>query len=244
MRILWIAPLCLTLAACGGSGTPVVENPTVPNAPAAPTAPTNPDPATPTDPAAPTAPATPPAAPTTSPTSPPTGDAESGAQMRAGANSLLSTYADPVTFTPINSVPDTVTATYDGYAYGTLGNNADNITNTLTGALSMTLTLNGNNATVTGTLSDFVDDADNAVSGSLALSGGRFDRNGDPTVDATFGALFSGTLMAGENALTVGGNLEGDLLGADRNAVGGKLLGSVTYEGDTQDIDGGFIADR
>ena len=217
MRILWTAPLCLTLAACGGSGgeTPVVITP-----PAAPTTPTT-------------------------PTSPPTGGAQTGTQMRSAANGLLTTYANPVSFTAISSIPSSLTATYNGYAYGNLANTSDGITNTLMGQLAMTVSLTSNAATVTGTISNVTDDADNALAGQLSLLSGSLDRAGDPNADATFGAGFLGTLTDTANRdLTVGGQLQGDFLGSNQAAIGGNLLGTVTVSGAIQQINGGFIAER
>ena len=211
MRILWIAPLCLTLAACGGGDAPIIATPTAPTTP-------------------------------TTPTSPPVD--ESGADMRSSANTLLATYADPVVFTALSDIPSSHTATYNGYAYGDLSNGSDAITDTLIGQLSLNISLTSSNATVTGTIDNFADDNDDAVTGTLTVSNGSFDRSGDPNADATFKANFTGTLTDNASrSLSVGGLLEGDFLGSDPDAIGGNLLGSVTVSGVTQDIDGGFIAE-
>lgn len=209
MRILWIAPLCLTLAACGGSGAPVTTIPSPPDGP--------------TDPSTPT-----------------TGQPQTAAQMRSAANTLLSDYIDPVAFTTLSTVPSNLTATYDGYAYGTLSGNPSTITDTLMGAVSMDVALTASTATITGTMDDFYDDDDNAVSGQLTISGGTFDRAGDPNADSTLNINFAGTLTDAGQTLTVGGQLQGDFLGAGYEGVGGALLGQVNgYE-----INGGFIAER
>ena len=209
MRILWIAPLCLTLAACGGSSTPVTTIPSPPDGP-------------------------------TDPTTPTTGQPQTAAQMRSAANTLLSDYIDPVDFTTLSTVPSTLTATYDGYAYGTLSGNPNTVTDTLMGSVSMNIALTASAANITGTMTDFYDDDDNAVSGNLTISGGTFNRSGDPNSDATLNINFAGTLTDAGQALTVGGQLQGDFLGGSYEGVGGALLGQVNgYE-----INGGFIAER
>lgn len=164
--------------------------------------------------------------------------------MRSAATGLLDTYADPVSFTPISSIPNATTATYDGYAYGTLANTSDGVTDTLLGQLSLTIALTASNANVSGQIDNFVDDADNAVTGELDITSGTFDRNGDPDADATLTVGFSGNLVDGGQTLNVGGQLQGDFLGTDRQGIGGILVGSVTASGSTQAIDGGFIAAR
>jgi len=214
MRLLWIAPFCLTLAACGGSSSPVVEDPIVPDLPAAPT---DPD-----------------------PVDPPTGDAQTGAEMRSSATSLLLEFADPVVFTELSNVPSSMTATYDGYAYGTLAGNPSTITDTLTGSLSMSIGLASNTANISGTISNFVDDADNAVTGDLTITDGTFNRAGDPSDDPTLSINFAGTLTDAGQDLVVGGQLQGDFLDTNYNGVGGALLGQVNGH----PINGGFIAER
>jgi len=137
-----------------------------------------------------------------------------------------------------------MTATYDGYAYGTLANTDDGVTDSLLGNLSLTVSLTATSAAISGSIDNIVNADDETLGGSLTLSGGSFDRDGDPQTDSTLRATFSGLLTDGAQSLDVGGQLQGDFLANNHAAVGGQLLGSVIVSGFDQDINGGFIAER
>ena len=143
------------------------------------------------------------------------------------------------------SSPTSGSATYNGYAYGDLANTSDAITDSLIGDIEMTVTFTASSATVAGQIGGFEDEDGDDVAGSLTLSGGSLDRSGNPSSDSTFGVSISGTLTddAARN-LVIGGRLEGDFLGSGHAAVGGELLGTVTVDSTSQNIDGGFIAER
>lgn len=158
---------------------------------------------------------------------------------------LLATYTEPTIYTGLPSVPTSGTATYDGYFSGALSNTTDNVTDSLIGALSLGVQFRATTVTVSGTVSDFVDSNDNALTGELTLSTGSLDRSGDPGSDATLLMRANGTLRDAQGQdLIIGTQLEGDFLGADHTAVGGEVLGGVTVNGVDQDFDGDFIAAR
>lgn len=215
------AALLCTLAACGGGGGGGDGTPMV-------TAPSDPTPTTPTTP-------------TSGDVAPTSGD---GAMWTA-RTALLTTHTEPTAYTSLSSLPTSGTATYDGYFSGQLANTNDNVTDTLIGAMSLDVGFRTNTVQVSGSVSDFVDSDDNALTGELTLSAGRLDRAGDPGSDATLTMQARGTLTdaQGQN-LVIGTQLEGDFLGTGHAAVGGEVLGSVQVNGADQDFDGGFIAQR
>lgn len=158
---------------------------------------------------------------------------------------LLTTHTEPTNYTALSSLPTSGTATYDGYFSGTLSNTTDNVTDSLIGALSLGVQFRATTVTVSGTVSDFVDSDDNALTGELTLSAGSLDRGGDPGSDATLVMQANGTLRDAQGQdLIIGTQLEGDFLGTGHAAVGGEVLGGVTVNGVDQDFDGDFIAAR
>ena len=84
------------------------------------------------------------------------------------------------------------------------------------------------------------------MSGILEFSNGALDRVKDPNKDATLTLTASGTLTdIDANTFFFGTRLEGDMLGANYNAVGGDVLGKVTQNNGTpEDFTGIFIAER
>jgi len=183
---------------------------------------------------------------TTSPSTPtiPTPPPTSGSASLDAARSLLDTYADPLTYTAMGSIPTTGSASFNGYAYGNLANSTDTITDNIVGDLSINVSYGGSTS-FTGSISDIVDEDGDALTGSLTLSSGSLNRSGSPTQDPTVAISISGSLTDGSaQTLNITGLLEGDFLGTSANALGGELLGTVTVNGTPQDIDGGFIAAR
>ena len=213
----------LGLAACGGGGatTPATEEPDIPT-------PTNPTPGTPTPP-------------TPAPTP---GVAQTGAQMRNGATGLVGDFT-PITYTALGSVPTSGSATYNGYLYGNLANRSDAVTDSVIGQMAMQVGFTSTSVSISGNVTDFVDASDAAMAGSLTLSNGSLNRNGNPAGDATLTVSANGTLTDSANrALAVGVQLEGDFLGGSYGGVGGEALGKVSVNGADQDFDGGFVGAR
>ena len=177
--------------------------------------------------------------PETTPETPLTGE-----QMRSNALVLVGDF-DPIEYTALTSVPTTGEAVYNGYFYGGLANDTDGITDSVIGTMAMTVTFNATSVGVTGSVDDFADADDNAMSGSVTLSGGSLNRDGNPSNDATLLVQANGTLTdSADRALVLGAQLEGDFLGGAYTGVGGAALGSVTVDGVDQDFDGGFIGEK
>lgn len=159
------------------------------------------------------------------------------------AEGLLDVYADPIVFTDLGSVPNSGSATYEGFAYGDLENVDDEITDSLIGALD--LRVNFATSSLSGEIADLEDEKRHPLKGSINLTNGTVDRTGDPGSDSTIGITFNGTLQdSNANTLVLSGRLEGDFLGQSHRGIGGELLGSVYVDGERQNIDGGFIAER
>lgn len=189
---------------------------------------------------------TPPVNPGPDPTLPtaPTPD-QSGDDMRAARAALVATYADPPDYTDLSAIPTRGDANYQGYFSGNLANTSDSVTDTLIGQIDMDVTFTSTSVDISGDVDRFVDDDNDDLTGSLTLTGGRLDRDGNPSNDATLVLTASGTLTDDRGRdLNIGTQLEGDFLGTGHRAVGGEVLGSVTVNGNDQDFDGSFIAER
>lgn len=187
---------------------------------------------------------TPPTTPApTPPTAPTPGDDLN--TMEAGRDALLATYANPLDYTDLSAIPTRGDANYQGYFSGNLANTGDSITDTLIGQIDMDVDFTSNSVRVSGSVGSFVDEDDDALSGSLTLGNGSLDRDGNPSNDATLVLTATGTLTDDRGRdLDIGTQLEGDFLGSGHAAVGGEVLGSVTVNGTDQDFDGSFIAER
>ena len=167
--------------------------------------------------------------------------------QRASVTNLLTTWAPtPPTYTALGMIPTSGGVDYEGYVYGELSNNSDDITDSVIGSLTLEATFSAGGARFTGNARDFVDSDDADLDGRLTISGGALDREGSPASDATVrGVNVAGTLTdAANRALVFGFVLEGDFLGGAYNAIGGEALGRVTVDGVNQNFDGGFIAER
>jgi len=167
--------------------------------------------------------------------------------QRASATALLTEWAptNPPVYTGLSAIPQTGGADYTGFIYGELANDSDSITDSVIGSLTLEVGFTAAGATFAGTASDFVDEDDADLTGSLTVSGGTLNRDGNPASDATVGANLAGTLTdAADRELAFGVQLEGDFLGSAYNAIGGAALGRVTVGSVNQDFDGGFIAER
>lgn len=167
------------------------------------------------------------------------------AAMQSAQAAMISDYSSPIVYTPLASVPTSGNAVYKGYLGGTLANSSDGLTDTIIGEMSLTVEFTNSSVNVSGSARNFRDDDGALMTGSLTFSTGDLDRGGDPSSDATLTLTANGTLIdADTNSLLFGTQLEGDMLGTNYSAVGGAVLGLVTHNGISQDIDGEFIAER
>ena len=163
--------------------------------------------------------------------------------MRAEANQLVEDFT-PVEYTDLATIPVTGGANYEGFISAELSNTTDDVTDTLIGQLHLNVSFDPGEM-VTGQADNFLDDAGEALTGTLALSQGSLDRGGDPDMDATFTFRGEGDLQdSNGRTLTLTTVFEGDFLEEDYFAVGGDVLGQVTVEGDDQTLGGLFIGRR
>ncbi len=181
-------------------------------------------------------------APAPAPVAVPTTPDEAAIAARAARTALFASYT-PVVFTNIDVVPLTGNANYQGYMTANLGNINDTVTNTLSGQMTLNIEFEQFGFSLSGIAHQFFDGNDIGLNGTLVLSDGRFDRAGNPNENATINITTSGTLTDVQGReLMIGAQLEGDFLGSSYEGIGGDLLGRVTIDGATQNLDGIFIA--
>lgn len=166
--------------------------------------------------------------------------------LRGAATDLLGdwTQGGVADYTSLAVVPASGSAAYAGYLYGDLSISGGDTTDSLVGRLTLAVDFAPQTATFSGTATDFVDARDASLTGTLDVSGGSFNRDGNPASDATLrGIAVAGTLREGDGTTwDVGMRLEGDFLGDSAEAIGGEAIGRITVGGAAQDFDGGFIA--
>lgn len=184
--------------------------------------------------------------PTPTPPTNPTGPSTTGPQMRADAVAMIASHTNPVSYTPLSQLPlGGSPYTYNGFFFGDLANTSDGIADNLIGRMQLQITFNATSASVSGTVDQFVDDNNDALTGQLTFSAGSLDRTGSTGANATFEATANGQLTELDgDVLTINTALEGDFIGATFPAVGGDVFGGVTTLGGTQNFDGGFVAER
>ncbi len=165
--------------------------------------------------------------------------------MRSAMSDLLDFYANPISYTTLSQIPTTGSARYTGYLSGELSNSSDTIPDSLIANLTIDVEFGATTFVASGQATNFFDDANEPVTGSLVLAVGQLDRSGNPNDDATFTMTADGQLTtAGGDQFDISSRLEGDFLGAQHNALGGAALGRATAGGQLQDFDGSFIAAR
>lgn len=166
--------------------------------------------------------------------------------LRGAALDLLDVWVPSgvATYTSVATVPTTGSATYGGFLYGDLSDGDAEVLESVVGRLTLEVTFTAGDPDFDGVARDFVDSRDAPLSGTLAVSGGALNRNGNPANDATLrGVSVAGTLRDGAGTdMVFGVQLEGDFLGTRVDAIGGEAIGRVSVGRTTQDFDGGFIA--
>ena len=114
------------------------------------------------------------------------------------------------------------------------------------GATSMAGALNlvANFATdsISGNASNFVDDADNAMAGTLVMSNGVLDRAANTAIEYTFSSLLAGTLAGGGESFVISADLSGDFVGPTYGAAVGVIAGTATTGFGSGFLFGEFIA--
>lgn len=97
---------------------------------------------------------------------------------------------------------------------------------------------------ISGNAGSFVQQDENPVSGSLAISGGVIDRGANPAVEYTYSAIIAGTLTTSTDSFVVGGDIHGDFLGAAQQSVAGIVAGNAQSNMGVGYVFGDFIAEQ
>ena len=168
------------------------------------------------------------------------------AAMQSDQTAMISTYPLPNAYTPLASIPISGTYVYDGYLSGGRGETLDALTDIIIGDLKLSVEFGNSSDDISGSASNFHDEDGALMTGSLTFSSGELDRSGDPISDATLTLTVSGRLTDADiNTLDFSGNLEGDTLGTNYNALGGDALFNVSENSGTSEyFTGIFIAER
>lgn len=165
--------------------------------------------------------------------------------MLNDASALEARFTNPLAYTEMAQIPMSGVAAYNGYYFGELLNGSAVGVENLIGKLALNLEFSPYSTSVSGAVGNFSDSNNEPLSGQLELSHGALDRAGNPNTNATLTSRSIGSLTTAQGiTLQFEVYLEGDLLGADHDAVGGNLVGGVTSENLVFSFDGYFIGER
>lgn len=166
-------------------------------------------------------------------------------QVLNDASALGARFFNPIVYTEMAQIPMSGVAAYDGYYFGELLNGSAVGVENIIGKLALNLVFSPYSTSVSGAVGNFSDSNNEPLSGQLELSHGALDRAGNPNTNATLTSRSIGSLTTAQGiTLQFEVYLEGDLLGADHDAVGGNLVGGVTSENLVFSFDGYFIGER
>lgn len=158
---------------------------------------------------------------------------------QAAARQLL--LASGETYTPFGDIPTTGAVQYDGFFLARLSDDEDSLTDTLSAEMEAEIDFSATEM-LTGRTQAIYDATGNLMEGQLDLTGGLLDRNGDPTLDATFFFLGVGDLVdhSGRTLETLI-NFEGDFRSSRASVVAGALSGRVVTDNQEQATSGTFV---
>lgn len=163
--------------------------------------------------------------------------------LNRSADALLERM-QPISYSPLEAVPDAGSMDYAGYFMAQLGNSNDDLTDQALGQMSVQVEY-AQPQMVSGVVSNLLDQGGNALSGEITLFGGLLDRGGDPNTNATLVFQGSGDLIdKNDNSIAFDLTFEGDFLNSDISGIGGDILGSATSDGTIQAVGGLFIVEE
>ncbi len=166
-----------------------------------------------------------------------TNPSASFADIAAGGLALADEIAT-IPYTDPTTLPAQGSASYDGFIGVDVGNAA-------TVAGDLTLNANFGSDQVSGSASNFFDEAENAYGGTLDITQGTVDRGADTRFDFTFTADLTGDLTDTDGAvIEVDADIEGDFTGTDYQYVEGFVSGTATVDGEPAFFDGEFVGER
>jgi len=144
---------------------------------------------------------------------------------------------DTGNFTDPASLPETGSTRYDGIIALVVD------TSVLGGDVS--ITANWRDDSVSGQATNFLDEENSALSGSLAITNGTIDRTADVDIDFTVVADVDGTLRGGGNNYDFDMTYLADFYGTNQAAIGGITVGQVVVnDARVEDVDGYMVAER
>jgi hypothetical protein len=144
-----------------------------------------------------------------------------------------SDYQDPSTL-PIT--PGAVS--YQGFSSLTL---ASPTPVNLLGTSSLTLDLSKTSG-FSGTFSDFVDQNDTSVPGTLTIANGSINRAGATGTNEALQGVLGGQLTINNNPASFNGTVGGDIVRPARDIIDGEMAGAMAFGGSTIPFTGRFAA--
>jgi hypothetical protein len=139
-------------------------------------------------------------------------------QVELNALNLYSSLSNlPITGT--GDIPTSGTANYAGYiavvapGYASIGD--------------LNLNVGFASGSIAGSAGNFIDNSEERISGTLKVTNGAINRNADPFSDYQFSAELNGVLSDSAGNAAVSGDMYGDFLGQDANAMAGIVEGVV-----------------
>lgn len=110
------------------------------------------------------------------------------------------------------------------------------------GGLRLDANFAGNS--LSGSVTNMVDFNDSPITGQIDIDNGVIDRNVNVQEEFTFSADLSGTLTSTlDETAQIDGALFGDFY-SGQEFIAGFITGEITVEGQTEDLGGGFLAER
>lgn len=136
---------------------------------------------------------------------------------------------DTLSVTPAANMPSSGSATYSGFATGTVDISAL-LTDTVLADASLTAVFSGGGGTISGSLSNFTAASGAVMSSSLSLSAGTITGNG-------ISADIDGVLGYDGDTITINAALVGAFFGTSATAISGGITGTTDmgsgYSGST-----------
>lgn len=149
--------------------------------------------------------------------------------------------SDSVTVTNPSTLPRSGGAQFNGV----LAASADGF-QIVAGDLTMDVDFSNDANPISGSVTNFVAQDGERISGSLVIDAPILDRNANTSTSYSFGADLTGELRDSVDSYDIDGFIVGDFLGTNYAYVEGAVSGIVTVgsTGDIVEIDGAFIAER
>lgn len=138
-----------------------------------------------------------------------------------GAEQLLAEVA-LLDFSQASDIPLSGSASYEGYIVA----DSPGLDNGFIGDLAMSVDF-GTSA-ITGTASNFLDEAETNYSGTLNVSNGSINRTANPATDFQFAADLDGVISGGGQDYTFDSDLRGSFVGTNQDAMLGEVGGTIS----------------